>query len=328
MRSIFILLISLACVMLSAQAGYTIVVHGGAGNGLKPENVSPQRQEAYTQGVEKALQRGAAVLDSGADALTAVVEVLSVLENDSVFNAGRGAVLTYEGEVSLDASLMNGQNLEAGAVSGVQRVKNPIQAAYAVLQHSPHVLLSGSGADEFARLQQLELVSPSYFLTQKSQRALKRYKARFGLETSELNTNAKMGTVGCAILDKNGNLAAGTSTGGMTGKRYGRIGDSPIIGAGTYANNATCAISCTGHGEFFMRYSVAYDVHARMAYKKQSGSEAAQAIVHEILKPAGGNGGLIGLTQSGQIIMEFNTSGMIRGYLKEGQTPVTAIFKD
>jgi beta-aspartyl-peptidase (threonine type) len=310
------------------QNKYTIVAHGGAGNGLSRQSLTPQRQAAFNQGLSEALRAGASVLDTGGTALQAVMHVLVSLENDSNFNAGRGAVLTFKGQPSLDASIMDGQSLEAGAVSGVQKLKNPIAAALAVLENSPHVLLSGSGADAFGQALHLETVSPNYFITHSKKEALKRFKAKYGNLETLPDQSFKMGTVGCAVLDAQGNLAAGTSTGGMTGKRYGRIGDSPIIGAGTYANNASCAISCTGHGEFFMRYAVAYDMHSRMAYQQKTGREAAHQIIHEVLKPVGGQGGLIGISTKGEIIMEFNTAGMIRGYLKQGENPVTAIFKN
>jgi beta-aspartyl-peptidase (threonine type) len=327
LKTALVLIAMLTLHPVNAQQ-YTIVVHGGAGNGLYPEAVSPQRQSIIKAAVNEALAAGAQVLENGGEATDAVVAVLSILENDTNFNAGRGAVLTYQGAPSLDASIMDGQTLEAGAVSGVQRIKNPIAGALAVLQNSPHVLLSGSGADEFGAAQQLKLVAPEYFITPNRLKGLKKFKANYGALENWPANDTKFGTVGCAVLDAKGNLAAGTSTGGMMGKRHGRIGDSPIIGAGTYANNATCAVSCTGHGEYFMRYAVAYDVHARMAYKSQSGGQAAKTIIHSVLKEVNGAGGLIGITASGEIIMEFNTKGMIRGYLKQGEPAFVALFND
>lgn len=323
MRNFILSLLLLFSGMCFGQ--YAIVLHGGAGNGLKPENVSSERQEAINQAVREALQAGASVLDTGGAAEDAVVAVLMVLENHPEFNAGKGAVLTWEGQPSLDASIMRGSDLQAGAISGVSRVKNPIGAALKVLTNSRHVLLSGSGADDFAKSQGLEMVSPDYFITKEKQRSLENFKKRYGA-TYPADQPFKFGTVGCAVLDENGNLAAGTSTGGMTGKQHGRIGDSPIIGAGTYANNETCAISSTGHGEYFIRYGVAFDIHARMKYLGQNGPNAAATVIHEVLKPAGGDGGVIGLTAEGEVIMEFNTSGMIRGFLKENGESAVMIF--
>lgn len=310
---------------LSAQE-YVIVLHGGAGNGIKPDNIDMKSQMAYEAKMKEALEAGKAVLDTGGHAEDAVVKVISVLENSPLFNAGKGAVLTWEETNEMDASIMRGSDLQAGAVAGVSHIKNPITAALAVLTSSPHVMLSGTGAEEFARIQNMEMVEAEYFKTPDRMKALQRYKKTQGSLTNPTWEESKMGTVGCAVLDKHGNLAAGTSTGGMTGKRYGRIGDSPIIGAGTYASNESCAISCTGHGEYFIRYAVAHDMHARMKYQGQSIEEAGQTIVKEVLKPAGGDGGLIGVDKDGNIVMEFNTEGMFRAYVKEGEEAVTGMF--
>lgn len=325
MRRIVIVLLLMAG-LLQAQE-FTIVLHGGAGNGIKPENFPEERQEEYYSKMEEALQAGAEVLENDGPAEEAVVAVISVLENSPLFNAGKGAVYTWEETNEMDASIMRGNDLSAGAIAGVSHIRNPITAALAVLHHSPHVLLSGRGAEQFAFNNGVDSATSDYFKTQKRLDYLLRVKNK---KQGSLNSDweaSKMGTVGCAVLDKDGNLAAGTSTGGMTAKRYGRIGDSPIIGAGTYANNETCAISCTGHGEYFIRYAVAHDVHARMKYKGESGSEAAATIINSVLKEAGGDGGLIGVTKQGEVIMEMNTSGMFRAYLKEGEKPVTLMFK-
>ena len=232
----------------------------------------------------------------------AVEQTILVLENSPLFNAGKGAVFTHDMKNELDASIMDGSNLNAGAVAGVTIIKNPIKAARAVMEESEHVLLAGKGAESFAIAQNLDTVNPSYFYTEKSANSLKRR-----IE------NEKHGTVGCVALDINGNLAAGTSTGGMTNKKWGRIGDSPIIGAGTYANNKTCAVSCTGWGEFYIRGVVAHDISAMMEYGGLSLKKAAQKVVHEKLTQLGGTGGIIAIDQKGNIVMEFNTKGMYRG---------------
>ncbi len=305
---------------------YTIVLHGGAGNGISRENLSKDKVSMYEQKMSEALKAGQAILDTGGEAAAAVVAVIKVLEDSPLFNAGKGAVFTYDGNNEMDASIMSGSDLNAGAVAGVTTVKNPITAARAVMNNSPHVMLSGKGADEFARSQNLVIVKPEYFQTEERKKSLERNKKSHGAIPDSLWEDTKMGTVGCVVLDKNGNLAAGTSTGGMTGKRYGRIGDSPIIGAGTYANNQTCAISCTGHGEYFIRYNVAADVSARMAYSGLSLQEAAQTIIQQVLREANGDGGLIGVDHAGNITMEFNTKGMFRAYVKEGEKAVVKMF--
>ncbi|WP_417591514.1 isoaspartyl peptidase/L-asparaginase family protein [Owenweeksia hongkongensis] len=324
MKGVFIGVLLLFVAFAQAQ-DYVIVLHGGAGNGIKKENINTEEQEVYQLKMSAALLAGAKVLDTGGAAHLAVVEVIKVLEDSPLFNAGKGAVFTYDERNEMDASIMDGNTLNAGAVAGIGTVKNPITAALAVMQNSPHVMLSGKGAEDFAKLQGCEIVSEDYFKTEKRLKSLERYKKAQGAISTNWEDN-KMGTVGCAVLDKNGNLAAGTSTGGMTGKRYGRIGDSPIIGAGTYADNNTCAISCTGHGEYFIRYAVAHDVSSRMAYGNQSFQNAASAVIHKILKPAGGDGGLIGVDKDGNVVMVFNTSGMFRAYLKEGQEAVVEMF--
>lgn len=324
MKSVFIGVLLLYAAFAQAQ-DYVIVLHGGAGNGIKEESINAEQQEAYEQKMNEALLAGSKVLDTGGAAHLAVVEVIKVLEDSPLFNAGKGAVLTYEAKNEMDASIMDGNTLNAGAVAGIGTVKNPITAALAVMQNSPHVMLSGKGAEDFAKLQACEIVSEDYFKTEKRLKSLQRYKKAQGAISTNWE-DSKMGTVGCAVLDKNGNLAAGTSTGGMTGKRYGRIGDSPIIGAGTYADNNTCAVSCTGHGEYFIRYAVAHDVSARMAHGNESFQNAASAVIHKVLKPAGGDGGLIGVDKDGNVVMEFNTSGMFRAYLKEGQEAVVEMF--
>lgn len=305
---------------------YTIVLHGGAGNGITRENLNEEKVAEYEEKMQEALMVGAAVLDTGGTATDAVVAVISVLEDSPLFNAGKGAVFTYDEINEMDASIMRGSDLNAGGVAGVTTIKNPITAARVVMNNSPHVMLSGKGAEEFAAIQKLELVKPEYFQTDDRRKSLQRYLKKQGATMDTSWQDTKMGTVGCVVLDSHGNLAAGTSTGGMTGKRYGRIGDSPIIGAGTYANNQTCAISCTGNGEYFIRYAVAHDVSARMAYGGSNLEEAAETIINDVLKQAGGDGGLIGVDKEGNVVMTFNTDGMFRAFLKEGEQPVVLMF--
>jgi beta-aspartyl-peptidase (threonine type) len=239
------------------------------------------------------------------------------MEDNPLFNAGKGAVFTHEGKNELDAAIMDGSNLAAGAVAGVTDIKNPITAARRVMTNSPHVLLTGAGASQFAKEQGLEIVPPSYFYTEK------RYN-----ELQEILKHEKNGTVGCCALDKNGNLAAGTSTGGMANKRYNRVGDSPIIGAGTYANNNSCAVSATGHGEYFIRWTVAHDISALMEYKGLSLKDASELVVNDKLVKAGGSGGVICTDRSGNISMPFNSAGMFRGYATADGKEGIFIFKD
>jgi len=289
---------------------YVIVIHGGAGV-ITKENMSPEKEKAYREKLNEALETGEKMLAKGATATETVIAVIKIMENSPLFNAGKGAVFTHDGKNELDASIMDGKTLNAGAVAGVSDVKNPIELAYTVMTKSKHVMLSGKGASQFAKEQGLEIVDPSYFYTQRRWESLQKV-----LEDEQKAEKEKHGTVGCAVLDKYGNLAAGTSTGGMTNKEYGRIGDSPIIGAGTYADNATCAVSCTGHGEFFIRYVVAYTVSALMKYKNMSLQDAGNEIINKTLKDVNGEGGLISVDKDGNVAMPFNTPGMFRGYIK------------
>jgi len=292
---------------------YVIVIHGGAGL-IKKENMTDEKEAAYTEKLNEALAVGEAKLKNGGTAIETVIAVINIMENSPLFNAGKGAVFTHEGKNEMDASIMDGKTLNAGAVAGITDVKNPITLAYTIMIKSKHVMLSGKGASRFAKEQGLEIVDPSYFYTKNRWESLQRVIER---EKKKLeNEKEKHGTVGCAVLDKYGNLAAGTSTGGMTNKQYGRIGDSPVIGAGTYANNATCAVSCTGHGEFFIRYVVAHSVSALMEYKNLSLQDAGNEIINNVLKPVGGTGGLISVDKNGNVAMPFNTPGMFRGYIK------------
>lgn len=303
------------------QEKYAIVIHGGAGV-MSKSAMTDERQEAYKSKLDEALELGRKLLEEGNTATNVVVNVIEVLENSPLFNAGKGAVFTHDEKNELDASIMEGKTLNAGAVAGVRDIKNPIKAAREVMENSEHVLLSGDGASEFAKKQGLEIVKNNYFHTESRYQSLKRLQKRKRERTQKDNT----GTVGCAVLDTYGNICAGTSTGGMTNKKYGRIGDSPIIGAGTYANNKTCAVSCTGHGEYYIRLGFARDISALMEYQNMSVEAACREEIRK-LGELGGTGGVIGLDANGNIAMEFNTSGMFRGYIKSSGEKEIAIFE-
>jgi beta-aspartyl-peptidase (threonine type) len=311
-----------------AQPAYSIAIHGGAGTILRSQ-LSPEQDSLYRAALHAALDIGEGILAKGGTALDAVEATLVYLEEHPLFNAGRGAVLTHEGYAELDASIMDGRNRQAGAVGGVQIVRSPIRLARAVMERSPHVFLTGRGAEQFALEMGLDTVPNTYFHTPARQRGLERAKAaeQSGGYLAPEETDYKFGTVGCVALDQHGNLAAGTSTGGMTNKRWNRIGDAPIIGAGTFADNATCAVSCTGHGEYFIREAVAYDVSARMRYLGEDVETATRAIIHGTLKARGGSGGLIAVDRDGNISMPFNTEGMYRGYARAGERMV-AIYEE
>lgn len=308
---------------------FGIVIHGGAGTILK-ENMSDSLEAAYKAKLEEAIKTGHEILANGGTALEAVQETINVMENSPLFNSGKGAVFTNEGKNELDASIMDGNTLNAGAVAGVTTVKNPINLAYEVMVNSEHVMLSGQGAEEFAKEQGLEIVDPEYFYTEKRFKAMERARERENSKNDNKTAfydpflkDEKFGTVGCAALDKNGNLAAGTSTGGMTNKKYNRIGDAPIIGAGTYANNKTCAVSSTGWGEYFIRGVVAYDISAMMEYKGLSLKEAASEVIQKKQPELGGNGGIIAIDNQGNVAMEFNTAGMYRASMnKNGELEI------
>jgi len=312
----------------SASTPYALVIHGGAG-AITRADMTPEMEQEYLKVLNEALDIGETILKNGGASLDAVEKTIMYLEDSPLFNAGKGAVFTHEGKNELDASVMDGASMKAGAVGGLTIVKNPIRAARAVMENSQHVLLVGKGAEQFAIEQKIDTVSPEYFFTQERWDALERAKAAENAQEGALTINPdyKFGTVGCVALDRKGNIAAGTSTGGMTNKRWNRLGDAPIIGAGTYANNATCGVSCTGHGEFFIRYAVAHDVSAMMEYKGSSVQDAGEFIVNQKLKNAGGEGGLIALDKKGNIAMPFNSEGMYRGYAKAGER-VVKIYKD
>ena len=307
-------------VNLQAQVAsdVVIVVHGGAGS-ISPEGMTPADSALRAHDLSAALQAGYDLLQSGASPEEAVVAVIEFLENSPYFNAGKGAVYNAEGKHELDASIMRGRDLNAGAVAGVSTVKNPIRAALAVMNESPHVMLSGKGAEAFAEERGVEKVENSYFDTPKTYEYFLKVKRQ--MESSgSIPSDAKYGTVGCVALDPSGNIAAGTSTGGMTYKQYGRIGDSPIIGAGTYADNATCGVSCTGHGEFFIRNAIAYQISAMIQYGGLPLPDAVDRAIHEVLTTAGAKGGVIALDPNGNAHWAFNTPGMYRGYItSEGE---------
>lgn len=303
---------------------FGIVIHGGAGTILK-ENLSDSLEQAYKAKLEEAIRTGHKILAQGGTAIEAVQRSINVMENSPLFNAGKGAVFTNEETNEMDASIMDGKDLNAGAVAGVTTVKNPINLAYEIMVNSDHVMLAGRGAERFAKEQGLEIVDPSYFYTERRFQSLQKIKAaekaKGGSKDKKLAfldpfiRDSKFGTVGCVALDKDGNLAAGTSTGGMTNKKYNRIGDSPIIGAGTYANNKTCAVSGTGWGEFFIRGTIAHDISALMEYKGLSLQEAAKEVIQKKLPALGGDGGIIAIDHDGNIAMEFNTAGMYRAHM-------------
>lgn len=322
LKTTFFLILMVGFAFFAAsQQKYAIVIHGGAGV-MSEEKMSSEQQNEYKAKLNEALVLGEKLLKEGVDATAVVVQVINVLEDSPLFNAGKGAVFTHDEKVELDASIMEGKTLNAGAVAGVRDIKNPINAAREVMVNSEHVFLSGKGASEFAKKQGLEMVPNKYFHTRA------RHESVIKLKKLERERNQKdnIGTVGCAVLDNYGNISAGTSTGGMTNKKYGRIGDAPVIGAGTYANNKTCAVSCTGHGEYYIRLGFARDISALMEYKNLSVAEACREEIRKLTE-LNGTGGVIALDANGNIAMEFNTSGMFRGYIKSTGEKEIAIFK-
>jgi beta-aspartyl-peptidase (threonine type) len=321
----------------SAGTKYAMVIHGGAGTILK-KNMTPQKEAAYIAALTQALTAGYKKIKAGKSSLDAVEAAINILEDNPLFNAGKGAVFTHDGRNEMDAAIMSGKDLSAGAVAGVTILKNPISAARAVMEKSEHVMMAGPGAEKFAKEVGLEIVDPKYFFTKERwqglQNAIKKdslkNKSNHSFNDSKLGTinrDYKFGTVGAVALDKNGNLAAGTSTGGMTNKKYGRIGDSPIIGAGTYANNKTVGVSCTGWGEFYIRNVVAYDLSALMEYKGLSVEDAARIEIQKV-GDMGGDGGLIALDKNGNVAMPFNTEGMYRGTVTTDGKIEIKIYKE
>ncbi|MES2681593.1 MAG: isoaspartyl peptidase/L-asparaginase [Bacteroidota bacterium] len=317
---------------------FAIAIHGGAGTILR-SSMTTEKETSYRQALADAINAGESILKNNGSSLDAVEAAIRSLEDNALFNAGRGSVFTHNGKNEMDASLMNGKTLAAGAVSGVQNIKNPVSLARCVMEKSEHVFMSGSGAIEFAKQQNAVFMPEDYFFVQarydQLQMALKSDTVLLDHteNTDGKNKNSgteekKFGTVGAVALDVHGNLAAGTSTGGMTNKKHGRVGDTPIIGAGTYANNNTCAISCTGHGEFFIRSVVAYDISCLMEYKGLSLKEACRIVVNDKLVKIGGEGGLIALDANGNIDLPFNSEGMYRASLKEGEKMYVGIYAD
>ena len=350
MKKLFVIISLFILNHASGQAGskaisdkFVLVIHGGAGTILKNQ-MTAEKEKAYLDALDRALQTGNDILKKGGTALDAVEATVRSMENDPLFNAGKGAVFTNEGKNELDAAIMDGKTLGAGSVAGVTTIKNPVSAARAVMEKSPHVMMAGKGAEKFAGQQGLEIVDPSYFYTEDRwnglQRAraadstkagkdslLKKSKAFSEFFDSPLGVTGKYGTVGAVALDRHGNLAAATSTGGMTNKKFGRIGDAPIIGAGTYANNSTVAISGTGWGEFFIRLVMAKSVSDMMEYGKMSLKEAADMMVMKKLPALGGDGGLIAVDKDGNIAMPFCTEGMYRGFITSEGKKEISIYK-
>lgn len=337
--SILLVCLWLPSVLFAQNKGQiTIAIHGGAGT-ITRALMTPEKERAYREVLEKALRTGHGILKNGGTSMDAVEATIKIMEDSPLFNAGKGAVFTHEGKNELDAAVMDGLTGKAGAVAGVTTVRNPISAARAVMEKSEHVLLMGKGADEFAKLKGLTIVEPFYFFTENRWNGLQKaiQEEKIKLDHADSSSRAddliftegrKFGTVGCVALDEFGNLAAGTSTGGMTNKRFGRVGDAPLIGCGTYANNATCAVSATGHGEYFIRSVVGYDIAALMEYKKLSVKKAADLVVMKKLVERGGEGGVIALDSKGNVAMPFNSEGMYRGSMKADGIPHVAIYKD
>ena len=325
--------------MEEERAAFGIAIHGGAGTILK-KNMTDSMRTQYSNKLEEAIRRGHSILKEGGSSLDAIEATIRILEDSPLFNAGKGSVFAHNETNQMDSSIMNGKTLEAGAVAGVTTVKNPISLAKKVMNNSPHVLLSGRGAEEFGQEQGIEIVDPEYFYTEGRMNTLKKVKEkekqkaantsvsglRFDHDSAEL-IDSKFGTVGCVALDQQGNLAAGTSTGGMTNKRWNRIGDTPIIGAGTYANNKTCAVSSTGWGEFFIRAMVAHDISALMEYKELSLSEAAHEVIHNKVAKLGGDGGVVAMDYKGNAVFEFNTPGMYRAAMSADGTLTIGMYE-
>lgn len=318
----------------AADAPVAIAIHGGAGT-INREDLTPEREKVVHETLAKALKAGHGVLTDGGTSLDAVTAAVTVLEDSPLFNAAKGAVFNCAGRNELDAAIMNGETLDAGAVAGLRTTRNPILLARLVLERSPHVLLVGDGAESFGKQHGIEFVDPEYFFTEERYEQLQNLQKREGVKgcgdaVARLDgfDPLSFGTVGAVALDRSGNLAAATSTGGMTNKRFGRVGDVPVIGAGTYADNETAAISATGHGEYFIRTVAAHRIASRMAYKGESVQEAADAVINDLLKKMGGGGGVIAVDGKGNIAMPFNTSGMYRGSIGVDGKMDTAIYEN
>ncbi len=319
----FILLLSISCQPVQTKKEknfepekWAIAIHGGAGN-MTPADFTDGKLAKYKEELNEALSIGKKILYDGGTSMDAVENVVRYLEDCPLFNAGKGAVYTHDGRNELDAAIMDGRNLNAGTIAGVGDIKNPITVARMVMEKSPHVMMVGKGASLFAKESGAEIVDSSYFYTERRWNSLQRVLEKAG----------KMGTVGCVALDKNGNLAAATSTGGMTNKMYGRVGDVPVIGAGTYANNKTCAVSATGHGEYFIRYTVAHDISALMEYKGMSLLGAANEVINSKLVKVKGSGGVIAVDYDGNVALVMNTTGMFRAFAKSTGEQKVSVFR-
>ena len=318
---------------IATEKHFAIVIHGGAGT-IKKANMTPEQEAAYKEKLQEAINTGYSILEKGGTAIDAVQKTLNLLEDSPLFNAGKGAVFNSLGKNEMDASIMDGNTLNSGAVAGVKHIKNPINAARLVMDSTRHVLLSGKGAEDFAKQFNVIFVENSYFHTtkrfQQLQKARKKNKVQLkhtSMNTELLIDDHKYGTVGAVALDKNGNIAAATSTGGLTNKKYGRIGDSPIVGAGTYANNKTCGISCTGTGEYFIRTLAAHEASNLMQYQNMSIQESLENVIKQI-GDLGGDGGMIGLDKNGNIAWHFNTEGMYRAYKKSDGESVLKFYEE
>ena len=311
---------------VATEQPVAIALHGGAGT-IDRDRMSAEVEAKYRSFLDKAISDGYQQLQAGEEGLDVVVAIIQRMEDSPLFNAGKGSVYTWDGQHELDASIMHGAQMDAGAVAGVTTVQSPIALARAVMEQSPHVMLASRGAEQFAKELGIPEVSPAYFETERRKRALESYKSRTqaGIEP---HVDYKFGTVGVVVLDSKGNLVAGTSTGGMTGKRWGRIGDAPVIGAGTYADNRSCAVSATGHGEYFIRHTVARDICARMQFAGQGLNEAAEAVIMDELVVAGGDGGIVAVDAGGEVAMVFNTPGMYRASVSGSGVKSIGIFGD
>src|SRR5437588_8307090 len=320
-RTLAILMLFLATAVMGEERKIMLVMHGGAGT-ITRQSMTPEMEKQYRETLEQALRAGHAILAKGGTSIDAVEASIRILEDSPLFNAGKGAVFTHEGKNELDAAIMDGKTMKAGAVAAVTIIKNPISAARAVMEKSPHVMLIGRGAELFATKMGLDIVDPSYFWTERRWKALQQELLKEGSAP-----DSKHGTVGCVALDRDGNLAAGTSTGGTTNKQFGRVGDSPIIGAGTYAANDSVAVSATGTGEFFIRRTVAYDIAALYKYKGMSVKDAGDEVIHRKLEAVKGDGGAIILDRKGNFAMPVNSEGMYRGWIGADGVPHVDIYK-
>lgn len=329
---ISVILLTVFTMNSQTHSNVVLAIHGGAGTILK-KNMTPEKEKAYRDKLTEALQAGYKILSNGGSSLDAVQAAIVVMEDSPLFNAGKGSVFNNDGKNEMDAAIMDGSNLKAGSVAGVHLIKNPVLAARAVMEKSEHVMLIGEGAEKFAKEKGLEIVDANYFYDEYRYQQFLKAKEMQKIEMDHSdsvktkNKPDKHGTVGAVAVDKNKNLAAATSTGGMTNKKYGRVGDAPIIGAGTYANNNSCAVSCTGHGEYFIRAVVAHEISSLIEYKNLPVKEASEFVIMDKLKKMGGEGGAIVLDKAGNAALPFNTEGMYRGYITSDGKIYTGIYK-